>query len=66
MSRRSCTSVSVPWRLSPPFAGFSAFGHEGSGGAMAYADPDGELVLAYVLSRDPGEADVDAISRRGH
>jgi len=47
-----------------PFAGFAAFGHEGAGGAMVYADPAAQLVLAFVPSRDPGEDLVDDLSRR--
>lgn len=46
-----------------PFAGFAAFGHEGAGGAMAYADPAAQLALAYIPSRDVGEDTVDDASR---
>lgn len=47
-----------------PFAGFAAFGHEGAGGAIVYADPGADLVFAFVPSRDLGEELADDLSRR--
>jgi CubicO group peptidase (beta-lactamase class C family) len=45
------------------FASFSAFGHEGAGGAIAYADPDADITFAFVPSRDLGEPLPDELSR---
>ena len=45
-----------------PFAAHGSFGHEGAGGAMAYADPRAGFTFAYVPSADPGEEPVDALS----
>ncbi len=36
-----------------PFGSYRAFGHDGAGGAMAFADPVGEIVLAYTVRRTP-------------
>jgi CubicO group peptidase (beta-lactamase class C family) len=41
------------------FGSYQAFGHDGAAGALLYADPKGEIVLGYTVSRFtvPGGAD---------
>lgn len=60
-SRAFATLFQTP-TVERPFAAVGAFGHEGAGGAMAYADPNTGYAFAYIPSADPGEAPVDALS----
>ena len=43
-----------------PFGSYRAFGHDGAGGAMAFADPVGEIVLGYTIRRVPFPGGMDA------
>jgi len=36
---------------STPFGSASAFGHDGAGGSIVFADPETRIVFAYVVRR---------------
>jgi CubicO group peptidase (beta-lactamase class C family) len=42
-----------------PFGSYRAFGHDGAGGSMAYADPVGEVCLGYTVRRAPFPGGID-------
>ncbi|MFC4242981.1 serine hydrolase domain-containing protein [Gryllotalpicola reticulitermitis] len=42
-----------------PFGSYRAFGHDGAGGAMAFADPARQTVLAYTVRRAPFPGGMD-------
>lgn len=42
-----------------PFGSYRAFGHDGAAGAMAFADPVGELCLGYTIRRGPFPGGLD-------
>lgn len=46
-----------------PFGSFRAFGHDGAGGAIAFADPMHDMAFGYIPTRmtNPGGADARAI-----
>ncbi len=46
-----------------PFASFRAFGHDGAGGAIAFADPMYDMAFGYIPTRmtNPGGVDARAI-----
>ncbi len=46
----------VGFMVGLPFLGAGAFGHDGAGGAMAFADPRSGLALGYVRPRFPNPA----------
>ena len=46
-----------------PGAGPNCFGHPGAGGSLAFADPDAELGLAYVMNAMQCNPAGDARSR---
>ena len=50
-----------------PFGSYRAYGHDGAGGSMAYADPVGEIAFGYTVQRTPypGGADPLAIELAG-
>jgi CubicO group peptidase (beta-lactamase class C family) len=49
------------------FGSHRAYGHDGAGGSMAYADPSGEIAFGYTVQRTPfpGGADPLAIELSG-
>ena len=49
--------------LDMPFASFRAYGHDGAGGAIAFADPAHDLAFGYIPTRMtvPGGVDARAI-----
>lgn len=42
-----------------PFGSYRAFGHDGAAGAMAFADPVGELCVGYTIRRGPFPGGMD-------
>jgi CubicO group peptidase (beta-lactamase class C family) len=50
-----------------PFGSHRAYGHDGAGGSMAFADPDGEIAFGYTVQRTPfpGGADPLAVELAG-
>ena len=42
-----------------PFGSYRAFGHDGAGGSMAFADPVGEICLGYTVRRMPFPGGMD-------
>jgi CubicO group peptidase (beta-lactamase class C family) len=42
-----------------PFGSHRAFGHDGAGGSMAFADPVGEICLGYTMRRTPFPGGID-------
>lgn len=42
-----------------PYGSYRAFGHDGAGGAMAFADPIGGICLGYTIRRTPFPGGMD-------
>jgi CubicO group peptidase (beta-lactamase class C family) len=61
MEHRSFGTIFQKSMPSLPFGSYKAIGHDGAAGALLYADPVGEIVYAYSVSRSvfPGGADRD-------
>jgi CubicO group peptidase (beta-lactamase class C family) len=59
IDHRSFGTVFQKSTSSLSFGSYQAFGHDGAAGALLYADPQGEIVLGYTVSRFtvPGGAD---------
>ena len=45
-----------------PFGSHRAYGHDGAGGSMAYADPVGEIAFGYTVQRTPFPGGADPLA----